>query len=55
MKLERLGAGKVDELRSRFTVDMDLPIDGAQRHEIIAVRGFDPRQAHAGVNFAGFA
>lgn len=55
MNLERLRAGKVDELRSRFAVDIDLPIDGAQRCEVIAYASFDPRQAHAAVNLAGFA
>jgi len=34
---------------------MNLPIDGAQRQEIIASIGFDRWQAHAGVDFAGFA
>lgn len=55
MEVERLGVGKVDELRIRFAVDMDLPIDGAQWREVITVCSFDPRQAHSSVDFAGFA
>ena len=44
--------GKFDELGIRFAVYMSLPIDGAQRYEVIAVCGFAPRQMHAGVAFA---
>lgn len=54
MKLKRLRAGKVDKLRIRCAVDMNLPVDRAQRREIIGVCGFDPWQAHVAVDFAGF-